>query len=84
MTGKHKSTLEAVFAEPVRPNIAWRDIEALLVAAGAEVSEGKGSRVRFALNGVLATFHRPHPRCETDKGAVKSVRAFLTHAGVTP
>ncbi len=27
-------------------------------------------------------FHRPHPRKETNKGAVKSVRKFLEAAGV--
>jgi hypothetical protein len=40
--------------------------------------------VRVALNDVRAVFHRPHPRKETDKGAVKSVRRFLTEAGVVP
>ena len=64
--------------------MAWRDIEALLKAAGAEITEGAGSRVRIALNGVRAVFHRPHPQKETDKGAVKSMRRFLTEAGVTP
>lgn len=68
--GKHRTTLEAVFAEPVRSSISWCDIEALLVAAGAEISEGRGSRVRVALNGVRAVFHRPHPQKETDKGEV--------------
>jgi hypothetical protein len=29
-------------------------------------------------------FHRPHPRKETNKGAVKSVRSFLESAGVKP
>ncbi|WP_308189086.1 MULTISPECIES: type II toxin-antitoxin system HicA family toxin [Nostoc] len=29
-----------------------------------------------------ATFHRPHPEKETDKGAVKSMRRFLTEAGI--
>jgi hypothetical protein len=29
-------------------------------------------------------FHRPHPRKETDKGAVKSVRKFIEAAGVKP
>lgn len=38
----------------------------------------------FSLNGVLATFHRPHPEPTTDKGAVKSVRRFLENAGVRP
>ncbi|MEW6501251.1 MAG: hexulose-6-phosphate isomerase, partial [Thermodesulfobacteriota bacterium] len=31
-----------------------------------------------------AVFHRPHPRKETDKGAVKSLRRFLENAGVKP
>jgi hypothetical protein len=84
LSRKHQATLEAVFATPVRASIAWRDIEALLVACGGDVSEGEGSRVRVALNGVRAVFHRPHPQKETDKGAVKSVRRFLTEAGITP
>jgi hypothetical protein len=56
----------------------------MLEAAGAQITEGSGSRVRLALNGVRAVFHRPHPQKETDKGAVKSMRRFLTEAGVTP
>jgi hypothetical protein len=84
MNNKHRRTLEAVFEDPVRSNIAWRDIEALFEALGAEISEGLGSRIRVFLNGVRADFHRPHPRKETDKGAVRSVRRFLTEAGVTP
>jgi hypothetical protein len=51
---------------------------------GAEISEGEGSRVRIALNNVRAVFHRPHPKKETDKGAVKSMRRFLIEAGVEP
>ena len=84
MGPKHRRTLAAIFEEPVRSNIAWRDMEAMLTAIGAEISEGAGSRVRIALNGVRAVFHRPHPQKETDKGAVKSMRRFLTEAGVTP
>lgn len=60
------------------------DIIALLQHMGAEISEGKGSRVRIALNGVRAVFHRPHPGRETDRGALKSMRRFLVEAGVTP
>jgi len=81
LAGKHQATLEAVFATPVRASIAWRDIEALFVACGAEMSEGQGLRVRVALR---AVFHRPHPQKEADKGAVKSVRRFLTEAEITP
>lgn len=84
MGKKHRKTLLAVFENPVRSNVAWDDIEKMLVALGAELSEGSGSRVRVALNGVRAVFHRPHPQKETDKGALVSVRRFLTEAGVTP
>ena len=59
-------------------------METLLEALGAELSEGSGSRVRVALNGVRAVFHRPHPQKETDKGALTSMRRFLLEAGVTP
>jgi HicA toxin of bacterial toxin-antitoxin, len=84
LSGKHRATLEAIFAEPIRASVAWRDIEGLFVACGGEISEGQGSRVRVALNGVRAVFHRPHPQKETDKGALKSVRRFLTEAEITP
>ena len=78
MRRKHRATLVAIFAEPVRSNIRWSDIVAMFAAAGAEISEGRGSRVRISLGGVDAVFHRPHPRKETDKGAVRSMRR-LSH-----
>lgn len=84
LRSKHRKTLQAIFAHPVRAGIPWTDIESLLVACGAEISEGQGSRVRIVLNNVRAVFHRPHPRKETEKGAVRAMRRFLTEAGVEP
>ncbi|MCI0615554.1 type II toxin-antitoxin system HicA family toxin [bacterium] len=84
MQFKHLRTLQAIFDDPVRANILWTDIEKMLEALDAEISEGRGSRIRLALNGVRAVFHRPHPRNETDKGAIKSMRRFLIKAGVQP
>ncbi|MBI5143061.1 MAG: type II toxin-antitoxin system HicA family toxin [Nitrospirae bacterium] len=84
MNSSHRKTLQAVFSEPTQSGIPWKDIEALILAAGAVRSEGSGSRVRFLLNGVPGVFHRPHPRKETNKGAVESVRKFLKDAGVEP
>ena len=81
---KHQRTLQAIFAEPIRANVKWSDIEAMLSSFGAEISEGKGSRVRIALNKVRAVFHRPHPQKETDKGALRSMRRFLKEAGFSP
>jgi len=81
---KHRATLEAIFDKPTRSGIVWTEIEAMLKALGSEISEGSGSRVRIALNKRKAVFHRPHPKKETDKGAVASMRRFLTESGVKP
>lgn len=84
MNSKSRKTFLAIFQNPVRSNVIWTDIEILFHALGADVSEGRGSRVRVSLNGIDAVFHRPHPEKETDKGALKSVRRFLMEAGFNP
>jgi hypothetical protein len=81
---KQRKVLQAIFTEPVLSSIAWSDIESLLMALGAERCEGSSSRVGFSLNSVDIIIQRPHPKKETDKGAVKSIRKFLTNAGVKP
>jgi hypothetical protein len=82
MNTKHLKLIKALLNNPIQAGISWRDIENSLVAVGAEITEGSGSRIRVKLNGVRAVFHRPHPRKEADKGAVASVRKFLIEAGV--
>jgi hypothetical protein len=82
MNKKNQRTLDRILERPDRSDIAWSDIEKLIVALGGEISEGRGSRVRIYLNGVRAVFHRPHPDRVTDKGAVKSMRRFLKEAEV--
>ena len=82
MNKKNQRTLSSVKERPERSDIPWRDIERLIIALGGEVTEGRGSRVRLHLNGVRAVFHRPHPERVTDKGAVSSMRKFLTEAEV--
>ena len=84
LSSKHSKTLRAIFEDPVRSNIAWADIEKLLDALGADLTEVRGSRVRIYLNQIRAVFHRPHPQKEAVKGAVNSVRRFLTEAGIRP
>ncbi len=82
MNKKNENTYRKVFRNPVPSDIEWADIESLLSALGARLSEGSGSRVRVELNGERAVFHRPHPEKTTDKGAVRAVRRFLKNAGV--
>lgn len=84
MNSRQKKTLSAIFADPVSPSIAWALIESLLVAVGCEVIEGSGSRVRFARQAMIETFHRPHPAKEAKKYQVLAARAYLTRLGVKP
>jgi hypothetical protein len=81
---KHQKTLDAIFSRLVGGNIKWRDIEALFVELGAELSERQGSRIGVRLFGERRVFHRPHPSPNTDKGAVASIRKWLAENGVTP
>lgn len=82
MNTKHRKVLAEIFKNPVSSKIRWSDIEMLFRGFGAEIIEGNGSRVRIVLFGKKAVFHRPHPKPETDKGAVMSVRKFLKNAGI--
>lgn len=84
MNSKQLSTLKAVFSKPTPVTLEWARIESLFGAAGAKIIEGNGSRVRFELNGVIGTFHRPHPDKEAKPYQVRDARAFLEQAGVTP
>lgn len=84
MNARHRKTLEDIFKKPALSSIPWKDIEALLISLGADISEGEGSRIRIKLNNVRAVFHRPHPKKETDKGAAASMKRFLENAGIKP
>jgi len=84
MKRKHQKTLDAIYARPVSANIQWRDIEALFVELGAEISEREDSRIAVVLFDELRVFHRPHPSPDTDKGAVASIRKWFEQHGVAP
>jgi len=84
MNSRQRKTLETVFADPVSGTLAWALIEALLVAVGCEVIEGKGSRVRFVKDGMIETFHRPHPEKEARHYQVRAARNYLARLGVEP
>lgn len=69
---------------PTPATLEWRKIEALFIALSAKVSEGQGARVRFEINQVVASFHRPHPDKEAKVYQVRDAMAFLIAVGVTP
>jgi hypothetical protein len=84
MNKRHERTLNAIFRTPTPATLKWRQIESLLKACGAKSVEGRGSRVRFELNGVTATFHRPHNQKEARSYQVRDARRFLEEAGIIP
>ncbi|MEC4677746.1 MAG: type II toxin-antitoxin system HicA family toxin [Nitrospirota bacterium] len=83
MNSKHRKTLGSVFSRSVRKDLEWARIESLFLALGAELIEGRGSRVRFVLNGVVGTFHRPHPAKEAKPYQVRDARDFLKESEIT-
>lgn len=84
MNSSHRKTLVAVFADPLNGALEWRRIEALLVAAGCTVTEGRGSSVTFEKDGLRVHFHRPHPRKEALRYRVRDARDFFIAIGATP
>ncbi|WP_299492935.1 type II toxin-antitoxin system HicA family toxin [Acaryochloris sp. IP29b_bin.137] len=82
MNSKHKKTLAKVLEESPSANIQWKDVESLLVALGANISERSGSRIAVSLNDRVSVVHRPHPKPNAGKGLVRSVKQFLINAGI--
>lgn len=84
MNSKHRKTLEAIFSRPTTGTLEWARVEALLVAAGCVVIEGRESRVRFVHGERIISFHRPHPAKEAKPYQVEDARSFLELIGVKP
>jgi len=84
INNRQRETLQAIFSTPTPRALEWKRIESLLLALGARTTEGAGSRVRFELAGVVASFHRPHPGKEAKPYQVRDARVFLEKAGVKP
>lgn len=73
----HKSTLDAIFGTPDPIILKWGRIKSFLMAYRAKSVKGKKSRVRFELNGVIVTFHRPDNEKEAYPYQVRDTRRFL-------
>ena len=80
MNRKQRATYEAIFAEPVRANIVWKDLVSLIKGLGGEVVYNDGSKVFFCLNELVFHLHSPHPQKEIKKYLVKELRDFLRDA----
>ncbi len=77
LSRRQRRTLARIREVPTRSDLTWREVESLLRTLGADMREGRGSRVRVLLGGLRASLHRPHPAKELSKGAVEALRRFL-------
>lgn len=84
MNNKQRKTLQDIFTRPTLATVVFTDIENLLLALGCVLTEGAGSRIRFARNGRAFLCHRPHPGKEAKRYQVELVREFLEGQGITP
>ena len=82
MNKKQRKTYDAIFVDPIRPNIVWDDVVNLIQSLGGIITQGDGSRVRFDLNEISLNIHSPHPQKELKRYQIKALREFLIKAGV--
>ncbi len=83
MSHKHASLLRTIFQDPLSGNIHWREVESLLHHLGAAVEPSHGARFRVVLNGIEIILHHPHHGSTCSKQDIKTLRDFLSHAGVS-
>ncbi|MEJ5212032.1 MAG: type II toxin-antitoxin system HicA family toxin [Burkholderiales bacterium] len=82
MSHKHDQLLKALFHDPVSGNIHWREVESLLHHLGAKVEPAHGARFKVVLNGAEGFLHHPHHSSVLTRDHIKTVREFLTRAGI--
>ena len=84
MNAKQKKVLQLIFSKPTLNNIAWKEIENLMISLGAKIREGKGSAGVFILNNKVFPFHKPHPQKEAKRYQVDDLRKFLSGMEILP
>jgi len=85
VNNRQQATLRALFEQPVRLDIRWTEVIALLDALGSTIDEGRaGSRVGVHLHEATLILHRPHPRPVIGPATVRSLRRFLREARAAP
>jgi len=76
VSSKQRKTMKKIFEDPIPIDVTFRDAIALLKSLGAEISEGKGSRVRIFVNGTVHILHKPHGNKSDGSISKRDVKAF--------
>ena len=82
LSNRHRETVERIFSHPSSANIEWREVEALLDALGATVTERDGN-LKVTLGAETEVLRRPHGK-DIDAQMIVDLRRMLTGAGVAP
>lgn len=84
MNRKHAKTLAILFEIPMRRDLRFAEVQALLRALGARILQREGSRVRITLDRFQLVMHAPHGGAPLKPYQVRDLRQLLTDAGVQP
>jgi hypothetical protein len=82
LSNRHRDTIEKIFDRPSSGNVEWREVLALLEAAGDVVEEPNG-RYRVTLGTETETFDRPTGK-DVDVQVLVDLRRMLRNAGFEP
>ncbi|PKN65538.1 MAG: hypothetical protein CVU54_18760 [Deltaproteobacteria bacterium HGW-Deltaproteobacteria-12] len=82
MNTRQKKTLALIFEKPTRNGLRYDDLKSLLISVGANIREGRGSRVRFEWDAYSLHIHAPHPQKVLPKYSIELIRDFLVQIGV--
>ncbi len=81
LSSKQIKTVGAIFEEPIRSDVEWTDIENLLRGLGAELSEGRGSRVRVISQRGPSCFSSSSSAKRDEQGGAQVSEAISDRSG---
>ena len=84
VSGKHRRTLEEIYAHPISSNINFKKVVGLFEDLGGEVTDTKQGHVKVKLAGNEMSFARPHEGNLQSSDEVLQIRAFLEQCGIKP
>ncbi len=82
MNHSHRKVLHALFAHPVSANLGFKEVEHVLTALGAEVSNKTGNRIGVTLKGHSAAFS--HANHDLPREEIIQIKKFLIDCGIDP
>lgn len=77
MNKRHQKTLASIFAVPTAASLKFGDIENLMLALGAKVIEGNGSRVAFEMKKQRLFFASAPSRKRSEKISGRSIQGVF-------